>query len=733
MKKFFTFFVAVLFAGSMMAGTAEMKYAGSTTNMSGDANNAATVGLDATLFNVQSVKNDASNHIGLNKAGDIRLYGNASGNVNALVVTITGSTITSIALDIKQKADYTVTAGGDPITEKDGTFEINAASFTIKNVTKGTTQLQLNKITINYANEGELAMPTIAPSDGNFVGSVEVSISAVEGAEIYYTLDETDPTKESTKYEAPFTLTATTTVKAVAAKEDKVSEVAAKKYTLVELISVEEALKIGNDLDSMKSTEAKYMVEGYVYDAEEFNLSYNTQTWYMADDAENTKEQVFQAYGCLPLEGNDTLQVLNGDKVQVMGNIKRYYNATEKKFVIEIEKGVATFISKVEGDHTVDRSVHQVTVEEALEIGNKLADGKVSPREYEITGYVSHIHTFYSGDFKNETLWISDDPNSTAASSADKAFEIYRGKPNTEAEVGQGAKVTIVCKIKNYKGTIENDGSNVPFEVVEASTYVPDTLTVAQAVEIASNLENDKLAPTYSVVKGFVQEVTNAYSSKYNNATFKMSQFENAAEGPFTAYQASILKADSNNVVKGASGAYVLVTGYLTKHSSAPQIAAGAKTEFTEAPKIDTLKVTVAGAMEAGQALADNALSEEYYLVTGYVINPTEMDDEEETTQDFYLADDKEAEGLFKAYRAKIEYPGVAAGDKVALFGNIKKNVHDEKVTIQMEYAVVTVIEKAQGIENIVLTEKAQKVVVDGVIYIVRDNKMFNLQGVQVR
>ena len=38
-----------------------------------------------------------------------------------------------------------------------------------------------------------------------------------------------------------------------------------------------------------------------------------------------------------------------------------------------------------------------------------------------------------------------------------------------------------------------------------------------------------------------------------------------------------------------------------------------------------------------------------------------------------------------------------------------------------------------QGIENVVLTEKAQKVVVDGVLYIVRDNKMFNVQGTQVR
>ena len=38
-----------------------------------------------------------------------------------------------------------------------------------------------------------------------------------------------------------------------------------------------------------------------------------------------------------------------------------------------------------------------------------------------------------------------------------------------------------------------------------------------------------------------------------------------------------------------------------------------------------------------------------------------------------------------------------------------------------------------QGIENVVLTEKAQKVMIDGVMYIIRDNKMFNVQGTQVR
>ena len=38
-----------------------------------------------------------------------------------------------------------------------------------------------------------------------------------------------------------------------------------------------------------------------------------------------------------------------------------------------------------------------------------------------------------------------------------------------------------------------------------------------------------------------------------------------------------------------------------------------------------------------------------------------------------------------------------------------------------------------QGIENIVLTEKAKEVVVDGMLYIVRDGKCVNVLGQPVR
>lgn len=53
-----------------------------------------------------------------------------------------------------------------------------------------------------------------------FVGKTTVSIAATEGLNVYYTLDGTDPTRQSTVYTEPFAITETTTVKAVTAYLD---------------------------------------------------------------------------------------------------------------------------------------------------------------------------------------------------------------------------------------------------------------------------------------------------------------------------------------------------------------------------------------------------------------------------------------------------------------------------------------------------------------------------------
>ncbi len=191
MKKLFSMIAAVLFAGSMFAETATIKYpGGTTTNMVGEGtNNAETVGLDATEFEVLADKGGNQNFPGLNTAGDIRLYANKNdGNGNIITVKlIPAGKIDSIKLDISQTATFVVKAGETAVAEAEGKYVIDGQSFSIQNTTTGaTTQLRLKSITIYYTLEA-VADPTIKVKNSLDFGTVYV----MEGqkASIDLTLD----------------------------------------------------------------------------------------------------------------------------------------------------------------------------------------------------------------------------------------------------------------------------------------------------------------------------------------------------------------------------------------------------------------------------------------------------------------------------------------------------------------------------------------------------------------
>ena len=75
-----------------------------------------------------------------------------------------------------------------------------------------------------------LAKPTIYGANP-FTESTEVTMSGPEDAEIRYTTDGSTPTAQSTLYEGGFTLSDTTTVKAIAIKNGESSEVSTRLFS----------------------------------------------------------------------------------------------------------------------------------------------------------------------------------------------------------------------------------------------------------------------------------------------------------------------------------------------------------------------------------------------------------------------------------------------------------------------------------------------------------------------
>ena len=155
-----------------------------------------------------------------------------------------------------------------------------------------------------------------------------------------------------------------------------------------------------------------------------------------------------------------------------------------------------------------------------------------------------------------------------------------------------------------------------------------------------------------------------------------------------------------------------------------------------EAPEpVEIEPITVAEALTIAQALTPektkSASTTEKYSVKGFVVGISTKN-----ANTFYLADEAGAYGEFEAYKcASVDYE-VAEGDLVIVTGKIQHYWGEGDNGEYHSYEISNGTLKhvyGQGIENVVMTEKAQKVIVDGVLYIVRDGKMFNVQGAQVR
>ena len=185
---------------------------------------------------IPEVKNDSgevtsNSYVAVIKNGSI-VKAEVTENLPAPVIK-GNSTFTDtekVTLEAREGCDiYYTTDGSTPdkdSTPYEGEIELDSTT-TIKAIAyKGELYSEVSSKTITKIVE----KPVIA-GETPFDSSTEVTITAAEGANIYYTTDGSTPTSGSTAYLEALTLEATTTIKAIAVKGGITSEVASKTFT----------------------------------------------------------------------------------------------------------------------------------------------------------------------------------------------------------------------------------------------------------------------------------------------------------------------------------------------------------------------------------------------------------------------------------------------------------------------------------------------------------------------
>lgn len=107
-------------------------------------------------------------------------------------------------------------------------------SIELKNQAKRA--LYIKSITVEYTTGNVISAPTITPTSQEFSKPFTATISPVEGATIYYTIDESDPRTSTTRLEYTTGVeipAATTTLKACAVKGEATSSVSSATYTYI--------------------------------------------------------------------------------------------------------------------------------------------------------------------------------------------------------------------------------------------------------------------------------------------------------------------------------------------------------------------------------------------------------------------------------------------------------------------------------------------------------------------
>ncbi len=304
-------------------------------NMTG-GNDAALVNLDPTIFSAVS-GNETGIYAGLNVAGNIRLYNNRNSETdktNGTHITVSSVRATIKKIELTRASSDTggvlqVKAGETVVTEADGAYEINAGSFTLKNVTDGpdSKQIHITQVAITYVMNQEVAATAIAvsPKTAEIRVGQNVQLSAAltpVNATDVVTWSSSDDTKATVDQTGKVVAVAEGTVTITAKVSETIKDTATVTVTAAEVINygtktnpltIAQAKAVLDKTGSNNSAQPLF-VKGVVSTNKAFHATYdNAEIWLQSDDGSVAKD--FELYNCgldASIENAASYKVENG-------------------------------------------------------------------------------------------------------------------------------------------------------------------------------------------------------------------------------------------------------------------------------------------------------------------------------------------------------------------------------------------------------------------------------------
>ena len=362
----------------------------------------------------------------LDNGSEYRLYKNSTTTFSTTSGKITKIVFTGVS---GNPASGFGTQTGWTTDGSNGTWTGSATTISF---TASSAQVRATTIVVTVTPDGVVSAPTITGTTP-FLDNTEVTITAEDGATIYYTTDGNEPTASSTQYTGAFTVSATTTVKAIAVKDNNTSSVAEATFTKATVMTVAEARAAIDE----NGTVSDAYVSGIVSQVDSYNSSYSSITYWISDDGTTTNQlEVYSGKGLNGADFSSIDDIQVGDVVVVKGDLKKHNEDYEFNYNNEL----VSIVTKT------DPGLAFATTEYTVAPGAEFtAPTLTNPNNLTIT-YSSSDDNLALVDANTGEVVIGDEEGTVTITASFAGDATYRA----------GSASYTIAIVDNTKGTIDN-------------------------------------------------------------------------------------------------------------------------------------------------------------------------------------------------------------------------------------------------------------------------------------